>query len=162
MAYALTAQRKYCSETFFFMLQITSLRCCTVNTSVSETSPPGPAASRPWRTTCPCIMTTCSLPTTRVNSSPYRKQKSYQTRHLPLYVWCNYGQWRLTHPNTHLHIVTQVMKTLSKSISATFISRLCVWVCIASTLCCCWPDNKAVLGKREHLMAVRSLESMWL
>lgn len=112
----------FCS---FFLLQITSPRCCTVNTSVSETWPPGRAACHPWRTTCPCIMTTCSLPTTRVNSSLYREQKSSDAMSTSIYL-CNYGQWRLIHPhNTHLHIVTQVIKSLSKSVSATYPDFVC-------------------------------------
>lgn len=49
--------------------QITSLRFYTVSTSASGTSPPVRAASRPWRTTCLCITTTFSLPTSRVGAS---------------------------------------------------------------------------------------------
>lgn len=49
------------------LLQITSPRCCTANTSASETWQPGPAASRPWRTTSLCTTTTSSSPTTRVS-----------------------------------------------------------------------------------------------
>lgn len=49
------------------LLQTTSPRCCTANTSVSESWQPGPAASRPWRTTSLCTTTTSSSPTTRVS-----------------------------------------------------------------------------------------------
>lgn len=68
--FMLNSKSNTSSEIFSFgCLQITSLRCCTVSTSVSETSLLDPAASHRWRTTCLYTTITFSLPTSKVGFS---------------------------------------------------------------------------------------------
>lgn len=81
------------------LLQITSPRCCTANTSVSETWQPGPAASRPWRTTSLCTTTTSSSPTTRVSGWTGTAQGEESSKwHSGRYVWSNYEQKEVDTP----------------------------------------------------------------